>query len=294
MKASIRHETRYVYSEPVFLDPHTVRLHPRSGCGIRVLEHRLEVDPETEGRSLVLDLDGNTVHHLWFGARTKELVLITETDLEVLDHNPYNFLVHPPANTRLPVVYAPEMQPVIAAYLNRCSTNVPITAFASSIAQEVAHDTVGFVTTLNQRIHQLCERIDRMHGPPKLPQQTLKDLHGSCRDLAVVFIDSCRALGLAARFVSGYTLDERPDTERELHAWGEVYLPGAGWRGFDPSLGAITSNSHVPVAAGRLSALAAPVSGSFRGASVKASLDYSITINIFEPAPVPAFDKEFP
>lgn len=279
MKAFLRHETRYRYGEPVFLEPHTVRLYPRSGSGIRVLDHRLEVEPETEGRSVVLDLDGNTVHHLWFGARTDELVLITESELEIHSFNPYNFLVHPTANTRLPVTYAPEVQPVIAAYLNRCSTNVPITAFASSIAQEVAHDTVGFVSTLTQRIHQLCERVDRMHGPPKLPQQTLKDLHGSCRDLAVVFIDSCRALGLAARFVSGYVLDERDDAERELHAWGEVYFPGAGWRGFDPSTGAITGNTYLSVAAGRLSALAAPVVGSFRGPSVKATLDYAIQIN---------------
>ena len=276
MRISIRHETRYFYSRSVFIEPHLVRLVPRSTPGVRVHSHTLYVDPDPAGRCVALDMDGNHYHQLWFGDLTDQMTLVAESEVERRPFDPLNFILHPVANAQLPVTYPSAVLPLIQAYMPRCANTIPSTAFATDIAQEVGHETVPFLLHLTQRISQMCERVDRPDGAPFSPEKTLRELKGSCRDLAVLFIDACRAVGLPARFVSGYVLDETSDDSRELHAWAEVYLPGAGWRGFDPSSGIATGNEHLALAAGRVSSLAAAVEGTIRGSDVRTRMEANI------------------
>ena len=279
MRYYLTHETTYTYSKPIFLEPHTIRLHPRAGNGIQVRNFKLDVIPIPAGQSENLDLYGNTVNHLWFDGMMQELKLTTSFEVESMSWNPYYFIVNPPEAGILPVSYSVEELPQIHPYLIRCSTNVPVTAFATATAQEVDRQTLPFLSKLNDRISGMCERIIRPEGAPYQPTATLQQLKGSCRDLAVLFIDACRAVGLAARFVSGYVLNEADAGERDLHAWAEVYLPGAGWRGFDPSQGVAIASQHVPVAAGRISSEAAPVSGAIRGNNVKRDFKAQIVLS---------------
>lgn len=276
MKIFISHETRYFYSRSVFIEPHIVRLVPRATPAVRVYSHTLRIDPEPSGHCVGLDTDGNHYHELWFGDLSDRLTLVAESEVERRPFDPLNFILHPLSNTQLPVTYPSAVHPLIQAYMPRCANTIPSTAFATDIAQEVGHETVPFLLRLTQRISQMCERIDRPDGAPYAPDKTLRELKGSCRDLSVLFIDACRAVGLPARFVSGYVLDETSDDSRELHAWAEVYLPGAGWRGFDPSSGIATGNEHLALAAGRVSALAAPVEGTIRGSDVRTRMEASI------------------
>jgi len=278
VKVSIFHKTRYTFSRSVHLEPHIVRLYPRVVHGVRLFSHSLEVEPEPAGRCVAVDIEGNLYHLLWFEAPTAYLNLIAETEVESWPDNPLNFVLSPFSNCRLPVTYDKAQLPLVEAYLERCANTVPITAFATSIAQEVERETVPFLLQLCQRISSICERVHREEGSPYPPVQTLQELRGSCRDLAVLFIDACRAVGLAARFVSGYVLDDTSDDSRELHAWAEVFLPGAGWRAFDPSSGVAAGNEHLALATGRVSKLASPVSGTFRGTGATSSLTAYIRV----------------
>ena len=124
---------------------------------------------------------------------------------------------------------------------------------------------------------ECCTSVDATHatfvtvhptGDPWPPEKTLADRTGSCRDIAVLFCEVCRAAGLPSRFVSGYAVDPDHSGCHHLHAWSEIYLPGAGWRGFDPTLGLAVADRHVSLAAARLPALAAPTSGVYRGTGV--------------------------
>ncbi|MBV9488781.1 MAG: transglutaminase family protein, partial [Verrucomicrobia bacterium] len=133
--------------------------------------------------------------------------------------------------------------------------------------------------TLNGRIHDEFPRIIREEGAPNSPEVTLKLRTGSCRDVAVLFVETCREAGIAARFVSGYQKGD-PDREarRYMHAWAEVFLPGGGWRGYDPTHGLATADHHVAVAATRRPRDATPIQGAFQGAGAESKMDAHVTI----------------
>ena len=151
-----------------------------------------------------------------------------------------------------------------------------VRGFAAEAAQASGGKTLEFLTVLNQSISRDFTYVTRDMGAPRPPEVTLAAREGSCRDFAVLFAAACRAAGLAARFVSGYNAGaERP--EADMHAWAEVYIEGGGWRGYDPSSGLAVSTGHVAVAAAAEPALAAPVTGTFRGPA-QARLTYSISV----------------
>jgi transglutaminase-like putative cysteine protease len=147
------------------------------------------------------------------------------------------------------------------------------------LARRTGRNTLAFLDGLNDMLHRDFEREIRQTGLPQPPEVTLERGRGACRDLAVLFITLCRLEGIAARFVSGY--QARAETgypRRYLHAWPEVYLPGGGWRGYDPSHGSAVANTHVAVAAACNAADAAPIEGSFYGAGARSSLEYELDI----------------
>ncbi len=134
-----------------------------------------------------------------------------------------------------------------------------------SIATSAEWNTLTFLTGLCQQMFSTFQQMTRLEGPPWSSSETLLRMEGSCRDLAVLFCDCCRAVGIAARFVSGYECASAGSAHPYMHAWAEVYLPAAGWRGYDPSRGLVVADTHVAVAAAADPAMASPVAGAYFG-----------------------------
>src|SRR5262249_22663127 len=143
-----------------------------------------------------------------------------------------------------------------------------VAALSRALAHECQGDTIEFLMRLARRIAETCKSITRDGGDALPAELTLAQRQGACRDLAVLHIEACRQAGLAARYVSGYHEADAGRHDDHMHAWSEVYLPGGGWRGFDPSTGLAVADRHVALAAGAHAASAAPIVGSFRGNAV--------------------------
>ena len=150
---------------------------------------------------------------------------------------------------------------------------------ATEIAAQASNNTLDFIIAVNQYLFSEIKRTIRPRGMPQDPDQTLRQRTGSCRDLTVLFMALCRSQGIAARFVSGYQAHaEKPSQRRYLHAWAEVYIPGGGWRGYDPSHGTAVADDHVALAAACHNSGTMPVSGSFFANEVRSGMDFRLTI----------------
>jgi transglutaminase-like putative cysteine protease len=152
-------------------------------------------------------------------------------------------------------------------------------------------DTLALLQQINGAINRTFRYEARDAAGVQSPATTLQKCSGSCRDFATLFIEACRCLGLAARFVSGYMLGgAMTGLGASTHAWAEVYLPGGGWKGFDPTLGLLTTTQHVPVAVSRHSEHAMPVTGSFVGpSSAFVRIEVDVRVEEVSPAPQPPF-----
>jgi transglutaminase-like putative cysteine protease len=277
MRIAVVHTTLYRYSVPVYLEPHVIRLRPREDALQRLEAWTLDISPTPVGRTECLDQDGNTVVRAWFDSLTAELALRSRFALETLRDNPFDYLLTAP-DTQLPMEYAIPLRAPLEPYLH-ADPSPAIRSFAQSLAAECGWQTIPFLAALNQRLFATTRYIVREVGPPNPAETTLHNREGSCRDLAVLFCAACRAVGLAARFVSGYERDASLQENGDLHAWAEVYLEGAGWRGYDPSRALAVAASHVAVAASSDPLLASPVSGTFRG-SASAKMEFSISMQV--------------
>ena len=207
------------------------------------------------------------------------------SEVETHRNNPFEFLLEPWA-TKLPIDYPASLLFQLQPYFQRDGLPATVDSVAAQLAQEVyqavAGETVAFLSELNQRIHQNCEYTIRETGTPLPAGLTWTQKLGSCRDLSVLFMEACRALGLAARFVSGYQEGDSNQDKGDLHAWAEVYLPGAGWRGYDPTNGIAVADRHVTLVASTLPRYAAPVSGNFQGGGTQLGMQYHVSIQPME------------
>jgi transglutaminase-like putative cysteine protease len=205
--------------------------------------------------------------------------------VETLVTNPFNFLVTDELALRLPAKYGAERLQVLAPYLFRPAPDKAVENLANDLLRESDGNTLNFLYNAADFLSREIRYVIRSQGDPLAPPKTLQRKEGACRDTAVLFMDVCRSLGLAARFVSGYKYDPGAADSKELHAWAEVYLPGAGWRGYDPSSGLAVADHHIVLAVGPSAQDAAPVSGNFRGTGVLSRLQYDLEIRLLEPAP---------
>jgi transglutaminase-like putative cysteine protease len=278
MLFEVTHVTTYSYSQPVFLEPHTLRFHPRSDGQQRVNQFKLSVEPQPDAMTECLDCEGNVVTEVWFGNLTKAFEVTVDFNVETLRRDPFDYLL-PPTAEKLPIQYPVETIPSLVPYLERVSTDDSVAKFARFVTQEARGDTLPFLFALTQQIHEVCRTVTRDEGDPFSPTVTLANREGSCRDLTVLFMEACRIQGIASRFVSGYQEGVSGLSERELHAWAEVYVPGGGWRAYDPTLGLAVSDRHIAVAASRISQGAAPITGSFRGTDIKTQMNSHINLN---------------
>jgi transglutaminase-like putative cysteine protease len=280
MLFEIFHRTNYHYSKPVFLEPYIVRLRPRCDASQTLRSYRIDVTPSPNGITHCLGLYGNNTETIWFGGMHENLLIEVHTLVETHYGNPFDFFVTDPAALTLPLVYEKQLAQVLGHYRIREGDHPQLAAFAQEMILAAKHETIPFLTLLAEEIYQRLEYMLREHGDPWTPEETLKQGKGSCRDSAMLFIDICRSVGIAARFVSGYCIGDAA-AGGDMHAWAEVYLPGAGWRGFDPSRGLSVNDDYVAVAAGQLSQDAAPTFGSYRGEAVS-SMDAEIVMSIVE------------
>jgi transglutaminase-like putative cysteine protease len=263
----IFHHTNYDFSGAVQLLPHTLRLRPREGHELRIESSTLEISPEASLR-WHRDVEGNSVATATFNGWTQRLTVKSEIYIQQYDQAPHDFLVADYA-VNYPFCYAVDDIVQLAPYMKQIG-NTPNSVLENWVARLWQPDetiqTFALLLRLNQRIFQSIVYGRREEEGVQTPQQTLSKRSGSCRDSASLFISAARQLGFAARFVSGYIYSEvSPIQSGSTHAWAEVFIPGAGWKGFDPTIGNIVGAEHIAVAVARLPESVPPIAGSFHG-----------------------------
>lgn len=263
MHLSVQHQLRYEYDRPVILQPHLLYLYPRTYPYQRLLRYELTIDPMPSKVVRNVDVEGNVQQLIYFSGPTNHLHIRAEIGVESEPFNSLDFVLFPFDAQRVPLNYSPQVRPLLETYLNREGITPTIDGWATQLAAGVNWQTVPFLIALNNAIRQFTYAV-REEGAPYPPEQTLLEGRGSCRDYSTLFMAACRSLGIAARFVSGYLFGSAQQ-EHQLHAWAEVYLPGAGWRGFDPTENSVVVNNHVLLASSARAELTAPVSGTFTG-----------------------------
>jgi transglutaminase-like putative cysteine protease len=272
----IQHQTNYVYSDMVFLDFHTLHLRPISNACQQVTSFQLTFNPIPQGMTHFTDIEGNPTTFVWFSGTTHFLTVQTQMTINTTCPNPFDYLLNHDMN-QIPPLYSPSQQLLLTPYLQPFSESESVKTFTHQLAKTVNYETIPFLNVLSEKIHTLFGYIIRDEGAPLQPDELLASKQGACRDFAYFFINSCRLLGLAARFVSGYQENPDVDDENHLHAWVEVYLPHAGWRGYDPSIGLAVSDGHIALAASVHADTAMPIIGAFRG-QASSKMDYTIQI----------------
>jgi uncharacterized protein (DUF2126 family) len=287
VRIGLHHATRYQYDRPVNLGPQVVRLCPAPHGRTRVTSYSLKVTPPQHFVNWQHDPNGNRIARFVFPEKTTEFSVTVDlvADLEVV--NPFDFFIEPCAET-YPFVYPSELRPELAACLETEPARKHLRAFLDAISLK-PRKTIDFLVELNQHLQQKIRYVIRMEHGVQTVEQTLASSQGSCRDTAWLLVQVLRQLGLAARFVSGYLIQLKPDikpldgpagAERDftdLHAWTEVYLPGAGWVGFDPTSGLLCGEGHLPLAASPHYGAAAPISGLVGPAEVAFGFDMNLT-----------------
>lgn len=265
MKFKINHVTEYSFDSEVFLEPHYLRLRPQKTPYLEVLDFSLKIKSKPAGYRSIQDEESNHVDFCWFDGLTQKLSISTQSVVEVRDHNPFDFIVHPVLFKTVPFEYDDRQKKLLPATLEKMSVPADLERYAADVLDVSQFDSVQFVINLTRKIHEDFKVEYREEGPPMLPSETFQLKAGSCRDLSWMQINLLRHLGFAARFVSGYLYFDMEEPSYELHGWTEVFLPGAGWIGLDPSHGILTGNTHFPVASSAYHQNTMPVSGGFRG-----------------------------
>jgi transglutaminase-like putative cysteine protease len=267
MHVKLRHQLSYTYDSPVQLGPHRICLMPRPLGFQLLLNHRLQFNPEPCQQFGLISAGGDQIQKLQFIGHTDRLEVVAESEL-ITTVPPALELCLDAEPLQLPYPTG-RLNNDLHSYLQGWLPNGQHDPLAIALTQEAL---VGSDQQCLRFLHQLIaliqERVNytqRNHGPAWPAGRTLLERVGSCRDLAVVMIECSRAIGLPARFVSGYHLQLPEPTHYDLHAWAEIYLPGAGWRGFDPSGQGAVDDRYIPLVSSSKPDLTAAVSGSFSG-----------------------------
>ena len=280
IRVAINHKTEYRYDRSVSLSPHIVRLRPAVHTRTPIHSYSLKINPEQHFINWQQDPFGNYLARLVFTEKTK--VLSVEVDLvaEMVVINPFDFFLDEYAK-QYPFNYSERLNRELAPYVAIREQGPLLKKWLSGIDRR-KKDTNDFLVELNQQLQQHIDYNIRMQPGIQSCEETLTLQRGSCRDTAWLLVQILRHLGLAARFVSGYLIQLKPDEKSldgpsgtdhdftDLHAWTEVYLPGAGWVGLDPTSGLFAGEGHIPLACTPDPIDAAPITG----ASDKADVEF--------------------
>jgi transglutaminase-like putative cysteine protease len=283
--AALHHVTDYRYARPVLLGPQRVRLRPAPHSRSRILSYALQVEPASTFVHWHQDPYANYQARLLITQPTQTLRITVDLVVELLPFNPFEFFLEPEA-ANYPLHYEAPLAQALAPYLSVDAPSPRVQAWLAQIDRR-PRPTVEFVVMLNQQLHAHVHSVKRPEPGVQTPEQTLAQGSGSCRDSGWLLVHLLRHLGLAARFVSGYLIQIAPDSHTspgthgldatELHAWCEVYLPGAGWLGLDPTSGLVATEGHIPLACTPEPAGAAPIEGQLEATEVQFSHHMQVT-----------------
>ncbi|MEI7608639.1 MAG: transglutaminase family protein [Rhodospirillaceae bacterium] len=268
---ALNHKTSYHYDQLVNLGPQVVRLRPAPHCRTPILSYSLKITPREHFLNWQQDPQSNHQARLVFPERTREFVIEVDLVAEIAAMNPFDFFLESTAEES-PFTYEPWLLRELRPYLETETPGPHLAAWLKSVDRKPIK-TIDFLVYINQRLQQEISYVIRMEPGIQSCEETLGKRTGSCRDSAWLEVQILRHLGIAARFVSGYliqlTADQKaldgpsgPDTDfTDLHAWTEVFLPGAGWIGLDPTSGLLAGEGHIPLACTPDATSAAPVTG---------------------------------
>lgn len=266
MHLSITHHTRYTYDREVQLQPHLIYLRPRENPLLAVKTFSLTFSPPGAKLHWMRDDFDNLPVSVEFPAPAAALDVLMECEVVTADLPPFDFLVRDYA-TNFPFQYEPLHRFNLGLYLSPPpeATLAALRPWLEAHFTDRPAATVPFLFALNQAIHHGIQYRRRDEEGIQTAETTLRLGTGSCRDLAVLFIECARTLGVAARFVSGYMYDPlaTDDTLFSMHAWAEVFIPGAGWRGLDPTSAIFCTNAYIPIAHAVVAPSVNPIQGSF-------------------------------
>jgi uncharacterized protein (DUF2126 family) len=287
---ALHHVTHYSYDKLINLGPQIVRLRPAPHCRTPILSYSLKVEPAGHFVNWQQDPFANYMARLVFPEKTRGFKVTVDLVAEMSVYNPFDFFLEESAQT-FPFQYDSSVRQELAPYLacDPVAAAAPVfRSYVEGIDRSI-EGTIDFLVALNQKLQQDIRYLVRMEPGVQTPVQTLKLGSGSCRDSGWLLVQICRHLGLAARFASGYLIQLKPDVKAldgpggtevdftDLHAWCEVYLPGAGWIGFDPTSGLLAGEGHIPLACTPQPMSAAPVEGLVDECEVEFSHEMNVT-----------------
>jgi len=262
----ILHHTRYDFTDQIELLPHTLRLRPREGHELRIESSKLNIVPTAILR-WHRDVEGNSIAIASFKNKTNVLNIESEIIIQKYDLNPLDFMISDYA-LEYPFKYQAEDAISLAPYFNKPEIlGGNLIAWTDAIwNRKEKIQTFALLERINQRIFQSLTYIKREEEGVQDAEWTIASGSGSCRDFAALFMAIAQRMGFAARFVSGYIFSGSNGSQTQsTHAWVEVFIPGAGWKGFDPTFGKIAGVEHITTSVARRPDLVPPISGSFYG-----------------------------